>query len=506
MPSSGAFAVADPSAFALRGPLPMVSGEPLADLFTFGGILSQNEQPKAILLLTQGDSPYSPARSQLLSDCLTDLQRDRKNADLNVDTFDTYTPCVNLGRVNMAISDRRTFQRTLQGWLQVHSFIAREGLEEAQLQEAATGIGIPGATSTVSAPALEKIMGAVESGLGYMLDVNSRYTFWSGITGGFFLAMAYFGTDQSQVGRFLTGRSVEQSRMGLLFNGLAKVPMQFVVLGVGAMVFAFYLFTPPPVFFNPQPVRAIEQSALAPEFARAAQRQNAAAAERAAEAMALVEARRQKDPVAIEKAGAALEQAHREVEAARGATVDVLQRADSGLNRNDVNYVFLRFVLMNLPIGIIGLVLAMVFSASMSASSAEMSALSSTTIVDVWKRWLGGGGSPHHELVASRWITLMWGVFAIGFAEFAGRLGSLVEAVNVLGSLFYGTILGIFLTAFYLKRVTGTPVFIAAIVAEGVVLACYFWSKISFLWFNVVGCLVVVILASVLSALLPRRT
>jgi len=177
MPSSGAFAVADPSAFALRGPLPMVSGEPLADLFTFGGILSQNEQPKAILLLTQGDSPYSPARSQLLSDCLTDLQRDRKNADLNVDTFDTYTPCVNLGRVNMAISDRRTFQRTLQGWLQVHSFIAREGLEEAQLQEATTGIGIPGATSTVSAPALEKIMGAVESGLGYMLDVNSRYNF-----------------------------------------------------------------------------------------------------------------------------------------------------------------------------------------------------------------------------------------------------------------------------------------------------------------------------------------
>ena len=337
-------------------------------------------------------------------------------------------------------------------------------------------------------------------------DLQNRYNLWSGLIGGCFLSMSYFGTDQSQVGRFLTGRSVEQSRMGLLFNGLAKVPMQFVVLGVGAMVFAFYLFTPPPVFFNPQPVRAIEQSALAPDFARAAQRQNAAAAERAAEAMALVEARRQKDPVAIEKAGAALEQAHREVEAARGATVDVLQRADSGLNRNDVNYVFLRFVLMNLPIGIIGLVLAMVFSASMSASSAEMSALSSTTIVDVWKRWLGGGGSPHHELVASRWITLMWGVFAIGFAEFAGRLGSLVEAVNVLGSLFYGTILGIFLTAFYLKRVTGTPVFIAAIVAEGVVLACYFWSKISFLWFNVVGCLVVVILASVLSVLLPRRT
>src|SRR6185503_9210704 len=274
---------------------------------------------------------------------------------------------------------------------------------------------------------------------------------------------------------------------------------------VGAMVFAFYLFTPPPVFFNPQPVRAIEQSALAPDFARAAQRQNAAAAERAAEAMALVEARRQKDPVAIEKAGAALEQAHREVEAARGATVDVLQRADSALNRNDVNYVFLRFVLMNLPIGIIGLVLAMVFSASMSASSAEMSALSSPTIVDLWKRWHGGGGAPHHELVASRWITLMWGVFAIGFAEFAGRLGSLVEAVNVLGSLFYGTILGIFLTAFYLKRVGGTAVFVAALVAEVAVVACFMFSKVSFLWYNVIGCLLVVLVGLALSGVLPRR-
>ncbi|HET9326684.1 MAG TPA: sodium:solute symporter [Candidatus Eisenbacteria bacterium] len=335
-------------------------------------------------------------------------------------------------------------------------------------------------------------------------DLENRYNLWSGLIGGCFLAMSYFGTDQSQVGRYLTGRSVTQSRLGLLFNGLAKVPMQFVVLGVGALVFAFYLFTPPPVFFNPEPLRAVERSELAPEFERAAGIQRAAATERADRARALVEARRLRDPAAVAQAGAALEQAHRDVEAARGATIDVLQKADPGLNPNDVNYVFLRFVLQNLPVGIIGLVLAMVFSASMSASSAEMSALSSTTIVDVWKRWLGGGGKPMHELHASRWITLMWGVFAIGFAEFAGRLGSLVEAVNVLGSLFYGTILGIFLTAFYLKRVGGTPVFIAAIVAEAVVLACFRWSKISFLWFNVVGCLVVIGLAAILALLVPR--
>ena len=335
-------------------------------------------------------------------------------------------------------------------------------------------------------------------------DLENRYNLWSGLIGGCFLAMSYFGTDQSQVGRYLTGRSVAQSRMGLLFNGLAKVPMQFLVLGVGAMVFAFYLFTPPPVFFNPEPVRAVERSAMAPEFARSAARQNAAAADRAAKAVALIAARKGGDEATVARAGQALERSHRDVEAARAATVEVLKRAEPGLNPNDVNYVFLRFVLMNLPVGIIGLVLAMVFSASMSASSAEMSALSSTTIVDVWKRWLGGGGDAVHQLHASRWITLMWGVFAVGFAEFAGRLGSLVEAVNVLGSLFYGTILGMFLTAFYFKRVGGTPVFIAAILAEAVVLACFFWSKISFLWFNVVGCLVVIGVAGVLSLLIPR--
>jgi Na+/proline symporter len=336
-------------------------------------------------------------------------------------------------------------------------------------------------------------------------DLRNRYNLWSGLIGGCFLAMSYFGTDQSQVGRYLTGRSVAQSRLGLLFNGLAKVPMQFVVLGLGAMVFAFYLFTPPPAFFNPEPVRAVERSGLAPEYRAAVATQRSAAVERAARARALILARRGGGPANVERAGVALEQAQRGFEAARGATIDVLQRADARVNPNDVNYVFLQFVLQNLPAGIIGLVLAMVFSASMSASSAEMSALASTTIVDVWKRWLKGGGDPARELAASRGVTLAWGAFAIGFAEFAGRLGSLVEAVNVLGSLFYGTILGIFLTAFSLKRVGGTPVFVAAIVAEAVVLGCYFGTKISFLWFNVIGCLVVIALASVLAWVLPGR-
>jgi len=334
-------------------------------------------------------------------------------------------------------------------------------------------------------------------------DLANRYNLWSGLIGGGFLALSYFGTDQSQVGRYLTGRSVVQSRLGLLFNGLAKVPMQFLILGLGATVFAFYLFTPPPVFFDPGPVQQVEHSALAPQYEAAVARHHAAALVQAERARALVAARHDHDVAAIATAGSALEQAHRDVEAARGAAVDVLVRRDPGLNRNDVNYVFLGFVLRHLPAGIIGLVLAMVFAASMSASSAEMTALASTTIVDVWKRLLRGGGVPRAELVASRVITLLWGAFAIGFAEFAGKLGSLVEAVNILGSLFYGTILGIFLTAFYAKRVGGTAVFLAALVAEALVLACFRWSKISFLWFNVVGCLTVVGLSSALAALRP---
>jgi Na+(H+)/acetate symporter ActP len=281
--------------------------------------------------------------------------------------------------------------------------------------------------------------------------------------------------------------------------------MQFLILGLGATVFAFYLFTPAPVFFNPEPVRQVEQSDRAPEFRASVERHRQAAVVQSERARALVEARHRGDRAAIAAAGTALEQAHREVDAARAQAIAVIQRHDPAVNPNDVNYVFLGFVLHNLPAGIIGLVLAMVFAASMSASSAEMSALASTTVVDVWKRLLGGGGAPRTELMASRGITLVWGAFAIGFAEFAGRLGSLVEAVNILGSLFYGTILGIFLTAFYAKRVGGTAVFVGALLGEATVLACFLWSKVSFLWFNVVGCVVVVGVASALAALLPRR-
>ena len=339
----------------------------------------------------------------------------------------------------------------------------------------------------------------------FSFDPNDRYTLWTGLLGGFFLQLSYFGTDQSQVQRYLGGSSPAQIRLGLLANGLLKVPMQFAILFLGATVFAFYQFIAPPVFFNPVAVASVKASARAGEFTAAEASFGAAIARREAAARALVAANR-----AGAETGTAREAYRKtgsEATAARSRAVAAIRAADPGASANDTNYVFLSFVVSHLPAGLIGLVLAAVFAASMSASSAELSALSSTTVVDVVRRLPGGGGiGEGGTLRASRLATAAWGVFAISFAEFAGSFGSLIEAVNVLGSLFYGTILGVFLTAFYLRRVGGTAVFTAAIAAEAGVLACYALTSISFLWFNLIGCVAVVLLGLGVQAVFGRRT
>jgi SSS family transporter len=321
-------------------------------------------------------------------------------------------------------------------------------------------------------------------------DLRNRYNLWSGLIGGFFLALSYFGTDQSQVQRYLSGSSVTQSRMGLLANGLFKVPMQFLILLLGALVFVAYQFTPPPVFFNPAPVKRVLAGPIAPEFRKAQEAYSQAVAQRAERANDYVAARHE-NPSQVAPAREALLQADARASALRGEAVGVLRKAEPSLNPSDTNYIFLWYVLHSLPAGLIGLVLAAVFSASMSSMSAEINALGATTVVDVWRNLLGGG-TPRQEMWASRIATFAWGAFAILFAEYASRLGSLVEAVNLLGSLFYGTILGIFLVAFYVKHVRGGSAFYAALVAEAAVLACFFFSSISFLWYNVVGCVLVV--------------
>ncbi len=349
-------------------------------------------------------------------------------------------------------------------------------------------------------------------------DLESRYNIWSGLIGGCFLALSYFGCDQSQVGRYLGGQSVAQSRMGLLFNGLAKVPMQFVILLVGALVFAFYQFTPPPAFFNPVEVRKLEQGPRSEEFRALRHQHEIVAATRAARARDYVAAR-MAVPEVREQARLELEKADLAVSTVRARTTALMKEQDPKAQTVDTNYVFLSFVLAQFPAGMVGLLLAAVFAASMSASSAELNALASTTVVDLWGRLVRGrapGTEPlatqgpeaaraaREDVMVSRIATVLWGVFAIGFAMLAGQLGSLVEAVNILGSLFYGTILGIFLTGFYFKRVGGSAVFFAALVAEVAVLACFKLTKISFLWYNVVGCVLVVVLGLAISAAMSR--
>jgi Na+/proline symporter len=340
----------------------------------------------------------------------------------------------------------------------------------------------------------------------FSFDLQNRYNFWSGLVGGFFVALSYFGTDQSQVGRYLTGRSVAESRIGLLANGVLKVPMQFVILFLGAMVFVFYLFSTPPVFFNPVEVERVRSSAHGAEFLSVEERYEAAAETRRVRAVEYVAARRAGDGATAEAAETALREADAGASAARSDAIAVIRKNDPQAQSSDTNYIFLSFVLRHLPAGIVGLVLAAIFAASMSSTSAELNALSSTTSVDYYKRFVdrtpddANPGTSRRDVLVSKGATIFWGIFAIGFAEYASRLGSLIEAVNILGSLVYGTILGIFLVAFYLKRVGGTAVFVAALVSEAAVVACFLFTDVSFLWYNVVGCLGVITIALVVSS------
>jgi solute:Na+ symporter, SSS family len=336
-------------------------------------------------------------------------------------------------------------------------------------------------------------------------DIKNRYNLWSGLIGGFFLMLSYFGTDQSQVQRYLGGSSVTQSRMGLLANGLLKVPMQFFILLLGALVFVYYQFVTPPIFFNPLPVNQVKEGPEAALYLHLEQDYEVACRDRAAQVQAFLDARHRGDTGGVTLARQAMQVAEARTQGIRKEALAVIRRADpSSAEPNDTNYVFLAYVLHSLPAGLIGLVLAAVFSASMSSMSAEINALGATTVVDLWRRFFKGKNGKH-EVWISRLSTFGWGCFAIGFAEYAARLGSLIEAVNILGSLFYGTILGIFLVAFYLKHIRGGTAFFAALVAEAGVLACFFFTRISFLWYNVVGCVLVVGISLLLNFMVPSR-
>jgi SSS family solute:Na+ symporter len=324
----------------------------------------------------------------------------------------------------------------------------------------------------------------------FSFDVKNQYNFWSGLVGGCFLALAYFGTDQSQVQRYLTGESVAQSRLGLLFNGMVKLPMQFFILFLGATVFAFYQFTQPPVFFNPAQAERARAGIHGEQFRAIESDYAAAFEEKQRVARGYVGALRSGDEAAAESASSQLTAAQDKVNGVRAGALEIIKEFDP--KPNDTNYVFLNFVTHYMPAGLVGLVLAAVFFASMSSTASEWSALAATTVVDIQRRLLKRDGDERYYLLSSKLATVMWGLFAIAFAQYAGQLGSLVEAVNRLGSLFYGTLLGIFLLGFYFKRVKGTAAFLGALAGEAAVLYCFFFTSVAFLWYNLVGALVVV--------------
>jgi len=341
--------------------------------------------------------------------------------------------------------------------------------------------------------------------INFAFDWKDRYNFWSGLIGGGFLALSYFGTDQSQVQRYLTGRSIAQSRLGLLANGVVKVPMQFIILFIGAMIFVFYQFVTPPLFFNPVETANIKNSSYGDAYTKLEtdyHRLNGEKQEQIRNMLAAIESRKDED---LDNALQRLRRTRESEFGVRQEAIQLIKKGNPRAETNDTNYIFLTFVIHFLPAGLIGLVLAAILSASMSSSSAELNALASVTVVDIYKRLGRRNASERHYLIVSKLATVFWGLYAISFAQFANHLGSLIEAVNIMGSLFYGTILGIFLIAFYFKNIGGHATFIAAIIAELAVLACYFFTEIPYLWFNVIGCLILVSLAHIMNPLLPEK-
>jgi solute:Na+ symporter, SSS family len=332
----------------------------------------------------------------------------------------------------------------------------------------------------------------------FSFDWNNQYTVWSGLIGGFFLQLSYFGTDQSQVGRYLTGSSVSQSRLGLLMNGLVKIPMQFLILLIGILVFAFYQFNEPPVFFNRYELNKLEKSSYGSELEAIKHNYSRAFKEKQIHVKALEQAIELNNQHEISTNRTVLTDADIKMKAIRKQAVDLMEKNDENADTNDNNYIFLSFVTRYLPQGLVGLLVAIIFLASMGSTASALNSLTSTTVVDIYKRHIHKDGTDSRYLGVSRITTMVWGGFCISMALYASKLGNLIEAVNILGSLFYGTILGIFLIAFYFKKIGGTATFIAALITEVIIFGIWWANLMAFLWLNIVGCLLVIIIGYIL--------
>jgi Na+/proline symporter len=341
----------------------------------------------------------------------------------------------------------------------------------------------------------------------FEFDLADRYSFWSGMTAAVFLFLSYFGTDQSQVQRYLSGQTLTQSRMGLLMNGFLKIPMQFLILFIGVLVFVFYQFIPPPVHFNQVQTEVLRQSEYGADFSRLEQSYQANFDSSKQVYTELLSSMDQGKEASTEQLTSTLKGLKAEQQEIREEVKTLLLTHDPETETRDTDYVFMRFVMDYLPTGVVGLLFAAIFAAAMSSSSSELNALGSTTTVDLYKRSIRKEASDSHYVMSSKLFTAFWGFGAILFATYASLFENLIQAVNLLGSLFYGTILGIFVVGFFIKWIKGKAVFIAAIGSQALILVVHFFNgkgllgmewNIGFLWYNAIGCLAVVLIGLVL--------
>jgi len=343
----------------------------------------------------------------------------------------------------------------------------------------------------------------------FSFDLDEKYTFWSGITGGFFLALAYFGTDQSQVGRYLSGKSVRESQMGLIMNGLLKVPMQFLILLTGVMVFVFFQFNETPLNFNPNNKITVENSKYKTEYQNLQKELDQLSEdEKVINLLYIDQLNQDYDNPALRKELVDLAIKEKEL---RAKAREIISKADNKAETNDKDYVFFYFILHYLPKGLIGLLLAVIISAAMSSTASGLNALASTTAIDIYKRNVKVEKSERHYLKASKLFTLMWGIIAIAFACIATLFENLIQLVNIIGSIFYGTVLGIFLIGFYTKKIQGKSIYYSAIISQIAIFIIYYFTnfiypsgseKLGYLWLNFIGALLTIVLSYLLQVTL----
>ena len=367
-------------------------------------------------------------------------------------------------------------------------------------------LGLPEDVSVADALYFAGSTGRMQA-LDFRFTLTETYTFWSGLIGGLFLMLSYFGCDQSQVQRYLTAKSPEEGRQSLMMSAYAKIPLQAVILLTGVLVFTFYLFTRPPMLFNPEHEQAVRASAEAPAYAALESRFAQAFEDRQRAARAVENARSRRDAAAVSAGTAAFTAADATLAAVRDEAVTLVKRVSGNEQYNDINYVFPTFVTTRMPIGLVGLMIAAIFAAAMSSIAAELNSLATATVIDFYQRYFRRTAPDAHYLRVSRAATAVWGLVACGVAVYATSLGSLIEVVNRFGSFFYGSLLGVFVLAIGTSRATGTGAFVGLLTGMGAVAFVAFrYPQISFLWHNVIGVVVVTAVGLGVSAVLGSRS